>query len=519
MMATAPQRAPSRSAHVAISGVSKRFGGVQALDDVDLVVEQGEIHALVGENGAGKSTLGKIIAGVHSPDTGQMTVMGSVVHYHGAYDALLDGITMIAQELPLVPGMTVLENVFLGTEDNRRGILRDEKMRRRFAELLDRTGFELARSKRVGELRIAEQQKVAVLCALARKARLIVMDEPTAALPRDDATTLLEIVRDLAATGTTIVYVSHFLEEVLRIADTVTVMKDGRIVRSGPTTQETPQTLVSGMLGRSLALQFPEKVPPSGDAPAVLEVQGLTCAGRFQDVSLTLRAGEILGLAGLVGSGRSEVARAIAGADRFDAGRVLVHGRELRARHPETAIRAGAALIPDSRKDLGLVMNRSVAENVALPHLRLLSRLGIVRARREGRLVDSALLRSGVSASRARAVSTLSGGNQQKMLFARWMADVPVVVVADEPTRGIDVGSRRGIYELLTALARDGVCVLLISNENEELLGLAHRILVMRRGAIVAELDGTCATEAELVGAAFGDETAGDGSERQGHAR
>jgi simple sugar transport system ATP-binding protein/ribose transport system ATP-binding protein len=487
-----------------LTGVSKHFGGVRALDDVDLVVERGSVHALVGENGAGKSTLGKIIAGILGPDGGAMRLRGNPVRYHGAHDALGDGITMIAQELPLVPSMSALDNVFLGAEDSFHGVVRKDLMRRRFDELRERTGFEIPASQRVDRMRIADQQKVAIMCALARDAELIVMDEPTAALGRDDAIALLEVVRDLSKAGAAVVYVSHFLEEVLQVADTVTVMKDGRVVRSGPAAEETPDTLMTGMLGRSLGMQFPEPARPAADAPVTLEVRDLGRRGSFENVSLTLRAGEILGLAGLVGSGRSEVARAIAGVDRFDTGEVLLHGETLRAHDPAAAIRAGVALIPDSRRDLGLVMNNSVVFNVSLPHLGPLSAGGFMRRRRERRIVESARTRAGVNAGLSRRVETLSGGNQQKTLFARWMAAPPRVLLADEPTRGIDVGSKRGVYDLVTDLAREGLSVMLISNENEELLGLAHRILVMRSGRVVAEMDGASASENDLVRAAFG---------------
>lgn len=487
-----------------LTGVSKQFGGVRALDDVDLVVERGSVHALVGENGAGKSTLGKIIAGIHTPDAGEMRLRDAPVRYHGAHDALADGITMIAQELPLVPSMSAVENVFLGAEDSVRGLLRKDVARRRFEALLERTGFRISASQRVDRMRIADQQKVAIMRALARDAELIVMDEPTAALGREDATALLEVVRGLSSAGAAVVYVSHFLEEVLQVADTVTVMKDGRVVRSGPAADETPDTLMTGMLGRSLGMQFPEQTRPAVDAPVTLEVRDLGREGSFEKVNLTLRAGEIVGLAGLVGSGRSEVARAIAGVDKFDSGEVLLHGETLRVRDPAAAIRAGVALIPDSRRDLGLVMNHSVGFNVSLPHLRRLSAGGFMRRRRERGIVESARTRAGVNAGASRTVETLSGGNQQKTLFARWMAAPPQVLLADEPTRGIDVGSKRGVYDLVTELAREGLSVMLISNENEELLGLAHRILVMRNGRVVAEMDGASASENDLVRAAFG---------------
>jgi rhamnose transport system ATP-binding protein len=490
--------------HVRLVDLSKRFGGVHALRNVSVDIERGTVHALVGENGAGKSTLGKVIAGIHVPDAGELCVAGDPVRFHSARDALQSGITTIAQELPLAPNMTVRENVFLGVESARIGVVTEEAMRSRLQSLMDRTGFDLDGSARVGRLRTADQQKVAILAALARDAELIVMDEPTAALSAADAANLLGIVRRLSGMGTTVVYVSHFLDEVLSIADVVTVMRDGQVVRTTRASTETVASLVSGMLGRSLERQFPNVVPPPPDAPVVLEVEGLCQDGLFSDVSFQLKAGEIVGLAGLVGSGRTELARVISGAVRPDAGRIRVNNTNLRARHPADAIARGVALIPDDRKALGLLMGRSIRENVSIPHLRLMSRFRVMKPRRERDLVGNAMENSAMTALDSRIVHTLSGGNQQKTLFARWIADPPRVLIADEPTRGVDVGAKRGIYEVMAHLAQTGVAVVLISNEIEELLGMSHRIMVMCRGALVADLDREDASEDAVMHAAFG---------------
>ena len=494
----------STTPHVELRDVGKRFSGVQALQGITLTIERGTVHALVGENGAGKSTLGRIIAGAHEPDAGTMSVDGKEVRYHAPRDALADGVTMIAQELTLVPQRTVLENVFLGNEASRFGVVVGQPMRERYDELCERAGFDLPADDHVGTLRIADQQKVEILRALARDARLVVMDEPTAALTSDEAARLLEIVRGLRTAGTTIVYVSHFLPEVLSIADTVTVLRDGRLIHTKPAESETPASVVTAMLGRPMEMTFPDKVYPSPEAQPILTVRGLTRTPAFEDISFDVRAGEIVGLAGLIGSGRTEVARAIFGADRFDSGEVSVNGEVLRIRSPRGAIRAGIAMLPESRKDQGLHMRSSIVQNVSLAHLGEVSRTGVVLPRKERRRVEELAKRVDVRASRLGAwVSTLSGGNQQKVLFAKWLFQAPRALLADEPTRGVDVGAKRAIYELIQALAADGLAVLLISSELEEVLGLAHRIIVIRSGRLVAEFDGRTATENEVLHAAF----------------
>jgi ABC-type sugar transport system ATPase subunit len=458
----------------------------------------------VGENGAGKSTLGKIVAGAHRPDDGELWVDGRRVTYASPRDALADGITLIAQEPTVVPRRSVLENVFLGIERGRAGVVNGRALRRRWRELVEEVGFDLPPDEPAGSLRVADQQKVELMRAVARDARLIVMDEPTAALTADEGERLFETVRRLRESGTTIVYVSHFLPEVLSLADTVTVLRDARLVRTSAAANETPDSLVSAMLGRSMELTFPDKQPAPDDAPVVLSVDGLTRLPWVADVSFDVRAGEILGLAGLIGSGRSEVARAIFGADRPDAGDVAVQGRRVRARSPRGAVRAGIAMIPEDRKAQGLLMLRSIAENVSLPHLRVVSSAGVIRERRERRAAAELMRRVDVRARRPSVrVGTLSGGNQQKVLFAKWLFRRPRVFIADEPTRGVDVGAKRAIYELIHSLAEQGMAVVLISSEHEEILGLAHRVLVMRGGRVVAELDGEAMSEEAIMKAAF----------------
>ncbi|HEX6930892.1 MAG TPA: sugar ABC transporter ATP-binding protein [Streptosporangiaceae bacterium] len=511
--------------HVELRDISKSFGGTHALEGVSLAIGHGSIHAMVGENGAGKSTLGKIISGVHSPDHGQLLLAGEPVRFRSPRDAISRGVILIAQELATVPSLTVAENVFLGVEPRQAGFQNRRELRRRYTELAASVGFELDGDANVGRLRTADQQKVEILRALCRNAQLIVMDEPTAALSRPDAEALHLVVRQLARSGTTVVLVSHFLNEVLELADEVTILRDGRLVQTVPAAAQTEDSLLSAMLGRPLDAAFPPRRVVPADAPVLLSVRGLTAPG-VNEVSFDLRAGEILGLAGLVGAGRTELARAVYRANRVRAGAVSVMGPAGPAGAvgpagpagaagpagmvsvtgtPRTAMQAGLAMIPESRKEQGLLPGRSVVENVTLSSLAQISRAGMVRPRPERRAVRDMLAKVHVrGGGLAAAASALSGGNQQKLLFARSLLRDPLVLIADEPTRGVDVGAKRAIYELLASLTGRGLGVLLISSDVEEILGLAHRVLVMRAGQIAAEFTGDAATEAAILGAAFG---------------
>ena len=494
----------SAGAACSVRGIHKRYGAAVALHDVSLDVAAGEIHALVGENGAGKSTLGKVVAGAVAPDAGEILVDGEPVSYRSPREAIRYGIGLIEQEFALAPDLSVLDNVFLGVEPGRRGVVDRAQQRERFAELAERVGFRERPSAPVRTLRTADQQKVEILRQLVRDSRLIVMDEPTAALTRDEAQRLLQITRELRDDGVTVIYVSHVLGDVLALCDTVTVLKDGRHVKTAPAREETTDSLVTAMLGRSLDVAFPERTPPPAGAPVVLSVRGLSRPPAFDDISFEVRAGEIVGLAGLVGSGRTEIARAIFGADPA-SGTIAVEGRELRARSPRASIRRGLALLPESRKDQGLVMVRPLAENVTMAHLGEVSRRGVLQRRREHRLVRDTLRSVDArAASPALPVSSLSGGNQQKAALAKWLVKTPRLLLADEPTRGIDVGAKRAIYDLIRDLAADGLGVLLISSELEEVLGLAHRVIALRAGRIVGEYEGDEADEATVMRTVFG---------------
>jgi simple sugar transport system ATP-binding protein/ribose transport system ATP-binding protein len=481
--------------------VSKQFGGAQALVGVDLSLDRGEVHCLVGENGAGKSTLGKIIAGVVQLDGGSVEVDGKHVDYRAPRDALRDGITIVEQELSLVPAMTVAENVLLGI----RGRGRAGSARRLVERLSSEFSLDLDVGEEVGRLPVAEQQKVEILRALARGSRLVVMDEPTARLAGGEAANLRKIIRRLAESGTTVVYVSHFLDEVLEVGDNVTVLRNGRVVRSSPARHETEESLVTAMLGREAVLGFPEKVCPDPSAIPVLEVEDLR--GRKLDgaVGFAIQPGQIVGLAGLVGSGRTEVARLIFGADRPTGGRVRIDGEDIRGASTSEVISKGVSYLPESRKDLGLFMRMSSQENVTLSALGRVCRLGLVDRRRERRETSDVLERLAVHPPHPRArVETLSGGNQQKVLFAKWLWHSPRLLIADEPTRGVDVAAKFGIYELLAELAAGGMGVLLISSELDEIVGLSSRVVVMARRRQVAVLDGGDVCEDRILRCAFG---------------
>ena len=468
----------SDATRLEVRGLGKSFGATRALDEVSVAVRTGTVHAFVGENGAGKSTLGKIIAGVFPQDQGDLVLRGTTVSFRSPREALTQGIALVAQEVALVPRLTAAQNVFLGAEPKRAGFIERGTLRDRFDRLVADAGFDIQAGSIVGRLPLAHQQQVE---------------------------RLHEVVRGLHARGHTVILVSHFLGEVLDLSDVVTVLRDGRVVRTGPIADETEASLVTGMLGRPVSRTYPAKQPAPPDAPVAIAVEGLSAIG-VTDVSLTLRAGEIVGLAGLIGAGRSELARAIYGADPLSAGQVLVRGTPVGGQ-PAASIKAGVAMIPESRKDDGLILRRSIRENVSLTSLGRFQRFGFVRRGSERTAVRSALGQVDGTDLVDALAGSLSGGNQQKLLFARSLLIDPGVLLADEPTRGIDVGAKRDIYEVLVKLAASGLAILLISNEVEEILGLAHRVLVMRSGRLVAELSGPDMTEEAIVGAAFGTTT------------
>lgn len=485
-----------------LSGVSKHFGGAQALSGIDIAFRAGEVHALVGENGAGKSTLGKLILGVHRPDSGTIRLDGAEVAIPDPAHAMRLGLVGIAQELSLMPRASVLDNIALGREITRNGLVDRKATRAAVQAVMERYDMRLDPAAVVGRLPMADRQKVEILRALSRDARLIVFDEPTARLASYQARQLLGLIRALAAAGKAVIYVSHFLDEILEVADTITILRNGRLIRTSARSAETRKTLVEGVTGQAFQNQFPPLPAVPQDRAPVLEVKGLT-AGQFQDVSLTVRPGEIVGLAGLVGAGRSEVAQAIYGAAGYEAGEIRFDGQALGPGGVAGRIAAGMAMVPESRRDQGLILVRPIVENAALPYLKRFSRLLLQRGA-ERAAVAAACAETSVKFGRlSDRVDTLSGGNQQKVLFARAAMGRPRLLIADEPTRGVDVGAKRSIYDMIVALAAKGEAILLISSEIEEIMGLSHRVIVMSRGRVAAELSGDGLTEQAVMQAAF----------------
>ena len=492
--------------NVTLEQIFKSYGGTQVLHGVTIDFAPGSVHGLVGENGAGKSTLMKILTGVERPNAGRILVDGQEITVKSPADALRHQLSIISQELATVPARTVLENVFLGSWSNRGGLLRQGQDRRRFTELCDRVGFELDPDRQVGSLTIAEQQQVEILRAVSRGSRLIVMDEPTAVLTESETKSLLDLIRRLAVDGVIVILVSHFLEEVLSVCDTVTVLRDGHHVLTEPASQHTPGSLVAAMAGRTLDILFPQLPEVSDDAPVVLEAKGLTRGQAVRGVDLTVRRGEIVGIAGLVGSGRSELARLVFGADRPDSGQVRVNGKRPRPGSPAAAMRAGIGMVPESRKDQGLHLTQSVRDNVTMASLGRVSHKGLRNLGIEARLAAEATGRLDVrGADLGGQVWTLSGGNQQKVLFAKWVARNPAVLIIDEPTRGVDVGAKAEIHRLVADLAQAGTAVLLISSEVEEVLGLSHRVVVLRQGRVSATFTASETHPEEVLAAAFAD--------------
>ena len=483
---------------------AKSFGAVQALLDGSIELRPGEVHALVGENGAGKSTLVKILAGVYLPDAGALLIDGQEVTLHGPAMAQAAGIAVIYQEPALFPDLTVAENMFIGRQPLRAGRRIDRRaMCAEAAAIFARLGVQLDPARIARGLSIADQQVVEIGKAISLEARVIVMDEPTAALSAAEVDRLFDVVRALSASGTAILFISHRLEEVFALCQWVTVMRDGKQVLTQRLDGLVAGDLVRAMVGRELA-ERPDEAHGTPGEP-LLSVERLTREGVFTDISLTVRAGEIVALAGLVGSGRSEVARAIFGIDRYDAGSVAVCGHGLRRGSPTGAMAAGLGFVPEDRRQQGLVMDMSMQQNIALASLQRLQHGGLIRAAAERTLAKDWADRLKIKYGRLKGpVSMLSGGNQQKVVLAKWLGRRPAVLIVDEPTRGIDVATKAEVHHLLLQLARDGVGILMISSELPEVLRISDRILVMREGRLMAEFAHSGASEEEILSAATG---------------
>lgn len=489
---------------VEVRGLSKSFPGVRALKEVSLAVAPGEVHGLVGENGAGKSTLLKVVAGVYAPDAGELFWEGLPLHLGSPSDAVARGIDVIPQEISLSPELSAAENMMVGHYPSRLGRVRWRQVSADARAIAEKLNLRADLSRAAAELSVAEQRLVMIGRALTRRARLLIMDEPTVALSETEVEVLADVVRELRNDGVTIVYVSHRLDEVLELTDRVTVMKDGEVVGTRPTGEVDRDTLVGMIIGRELEALFPDRDEGAGGGEPLLRVHGLSGA-RVRDLSFDLHRGEVLGFAGLVGSGRTRVLRMLFGADPHDAGTVELDGERVEIRSPRDAIRAGIALLPEDRRGQGAVVDMSVTENVTLPVLRRYAAGGVViRHRQEAAAAREKVreLRVATPSVRQR-LADLSGGNQQKALVAKWLMSGARVFLFDEPASGVDVGAKQEIFTLISGLAAAGAGVIVISSEVEEIVGLCHRTLVMREGRVAGELGADETTEAAILQLCF----------------
>ncbi len=486
--------------------IGKSFPGVRALSDVSLTLHAGEVLALVGENGAGKSTLMKILAGAQTADEGEIVVDGHTVRNESPHAAEAVGIGMIYQEFNLVPHLTAVENIVLGNEPTRGGLLDPAAARARSARVLADLGIEIPLDVPTARLSVGQQQIVEIAKVLSKHARIIVMDEPSAALTDREVDRLFAIIAKLKAAGVGVIYISHRMEELPRIADRITVMRDGRAIETRAASDFPPGDIVRAMVGRTVDAHYPVAPPVAAGAPVVLDVRGLTRTGVIDDVSFNVRAGEIVGLAGLVGAGRTEILRAIAAADLVQSGSIAIDGKPQRLRTPGEGIAAGIAFITEDRKGQGLVLGMTVRENISLAHLaQFINRDLLIDRTRESAAAQQKIeeLRIRVTGPE-QPVRTLSGGNQQKVVLAKWLLGTARVFLFDEPTRGIDIGAKAEIYALILTLAQQGAAIVMVSSELPEVLGLSHRVLAIRKGRIAAEFSREQATPAAVIAAATG---------------
>jgi ribose transport system ATP-binding protein len=497
-------------------GMSRRFPGVQALDNVDLRVQAGEIHAILGENGAGKSTLMRILAGAERSDEGQIHIDGTPAQITSPHDAIVRGISMVYQETNLAPHLSVAENIFLGRLPNHGGVVDHIQLRRKARELQSRLNLRLPLQELVRDLPIAQQQMTEIARALSTNVRILILDEPTSALTETEIEELFRVVRELKRQGVAIVYISHNLDEIFRLCDTVTVLRDGRNVGDRLVTETSVGELIRMMVGRTLIEMFPKQQVPRGEE--VLRVDELRVPGKRESVSFSAYRGEVLGFAGLIGAGRTALMRTIIGAIRSEGGRIVVNGRPVRMRSPHEAIRRGIGYLTDDRRRSGLAGVLSVQQNLSLASLPQFSAVGVINPTKERRAAATVVrsLRI-VTPSLNQPVRLLSGGNQQKVVIGKWLTAGVQILIFDEPTRGIDVGAKVEVYRLINQLVKDGKTVLMISSYLPELLAMADRILVMRGGAIVSELSHEEATQEKIMYAATGQVATGDETSLENH--
>jgi ribose transport system ATP-binding protein len=486
-------------------GIDKRFPGVLALDGIDLTLQPGKVHALMGENGAGKSTLIKIMAGVYGKDAGAIRMQGSEVDIKSPRDSLKQGIKVVFQEIALISEFTVAENIFLeGYPTGKGGSIDWKKIRADSAALFKRIGFNVDPAARTGSLPVSQQQMVEIARALAHEVRIVVMDEPTSSLTPNEISLLFAVIRRLTALGIAVLYVSHKLDEVFEIADTVTVLRDGRHISTRPVSEHTSDTLIQDMIGRRIDNLFPRKRGPAGTKLA-LSVEGLSTAKKLKDVSFEARAGEVLGFFGLMGAGRTELAKAIVGYDPITSGTITIDGRRLAPHDTRTGVGLGIGLLTEDRKTEGLMGELPVYQNVSLASLDTFATMGFVDKAKERKAVQEYVDRFRIrTPSLVQKIKNLSGGNQQKVLISRWLMRGLKVIVVDEPTRGIDVGAKSEIFALIDRLAGEGLAVVMMTSEMPELLGLADRIAVMCEGRLTATMSRDEATQEKILNAAIG---------------
>jgi ABC-type sugar transport system ATPase subunit len=505
-----------------VHGASKAFGGVKALEKVDFEANAGEVVALLGENGAGKSTLMKILSGVYRPDEGEFYLGGRQIAPRNPHEAQQLGISTIYQEFNLTPNQSAAVNIFLGREPHGGGVpgrlvryVDRAHMNREATALLARVGARFSPDTLVRRLSVAQQQTVEIAKALAIQAQVIIMDEPTSALGEEEVAVLFDIVRSLKAQGIAVIFITHRLEEIFRVADRVIVLRDGRRVGTLPIAEATPDKIIALMVGRALDRSHVRASQAQFGEP-VLEVRGLTRRGVIHDVSFAVHRGEILGIAGLVGAGRTETARAIFGADPLDAGEILVDGKAVTIPAPSAAVKGGLALVPENRQLHGLILINSVERNIALPNLDKLSRQSVVNGRRLRKLVTDYVARLNIrTPSITQLVNRLSGGNQQKVVVAKWLASQPKVLILDEPTRGIDVGAKAEVYAIMNNLAQQGIGIIMISSEMPEILAMSDRIVVMHEGRVAGILNRAEATQELIMAYASGAALSGNGQAAQ----
>ncbi len=483
-----------------VSGLTKAFSGVKALDNVQLNVRKGEVHALMGENGAGKSTLMKLLIGLLKPNSGEILFEGIDLTTSTVHDILKKGISMIHQEILAVPELTVAQNIFLGreTKTNLFSWLSDKKITQQAGELLEQLGLPIPPTAKMKHLSVAEMQLVEIAKAISNNAKVIIMDEPTSALADHEVATLFRIINDLKTKGVAIIYISHKMDEIFAISDTITVLRDGKYIVTKPASELDARSLITLMVGREIDTLFPDQVSKKG--PAVLSVKNLSSTGKFSDINFTVHAGEVLGLAGLMGAGRTEIARAIFGLDRLTSGEIHLHGKKTNIQSPHDAIQKGIGYVSEDRKAFGFIPRLSVRHNITLSSLPRYVRGGFVQPQSESATAESMMADLRIKASsQHQQVTFLSGGNQQKVIIGKVLLSQPDLVILDEPTRGIDVGAKAEIYKLINQLTAKGIAVIMISSELPEILGMSDRVLVLSKGKQTALLTRADATQETIM--------------------